>query len=522
MIRIASATVLLAIPFLGMAQEAIFRNIAGATNFFIPSLLEIGDEITLAGTNRSVTEISIYYISDITTTQGDEQMVVRFYANDGSGGAPGTLLWESSPIPVRPRPVSPDRAGWFVQRVVVPNVTVPDSFTWTVQFSGVTNVVGDRVGLHFFGPPEIGSSADEFWFKDASNNWQRNTGTGTPPYRSFGATIWAGGFPTTPYENAADPTDPVFVPAGFDQIGDEISVEGNRSELIGVELPYFAEISAPQNDEFLVFRIYSRNPDGTPGTLLYTSSPQALQDGEHTIALALPGIATGGDFVWTVEFQGLGQVAGDQAGLFVTHPPNLGNSQIFFYGRQTPSDPFNTWWFGNPTPPNTNPVANFAVKFIGQAPLETVLPQSFQMQRGRVISGGLNELFFSDDQYLRLQPFIVLSQAEEPIQIVVNGTSPSLSPSELRFRVEARLNINNVNQKIELFNFQTNAFVEFDSATIGTTETVREVSVTTNVSDYVRQTDGQVRARVKYKPLGLVLFFPWDAFIDQAIWRIRP
>lgn len=522
MVRLLSVFGLSALALVGLAQEAVFRNTAAATNYFFPTLSEAGDEVTLAGTNRSVTEISIYYISDITTVQGDEQMVVRFYANDGSGGAPGTLLWESAPILVRPRPVAPDRAGWFVQRVVVPNVTVPNTFTWTVQFSGVANVVGDRVGLHLFGPPDVGSSGDDFWFRDASNNWQRSQGTGQPPYRSFGATIWAGGFPTTPYQNVDDPMDPVFIPAGMLEFGDEISVEGNRSELIGVNLPYFGDIAAPQNDEFLVFRIYSRNPDGTPGTLLYQSSPQALQNGEHTITLALPGIATGGDFVWTVEFQGLAQTAGDQAGLIVTHPPNPGNSQIFFYGKQNPGDPFQTWWFGNPTPPNTNPIANFAISFIGQAPLETVLPQSFQMQRGRVISGGLNELFFSDDQYLRLQPFIVLNQLEAPIQMVVNGTSPSLSPSELRFRLEAKLNINNVNQKIELFNFATNAFVEFDSTTVGTTETVREVSVTTNVGDYVRQSDGQVRARVSYKPLGLVLFYPWDAFIDQAIWRIRP
>jgi hypothetical protein len=521
MMRLLSAIALLTVPFLGMTQEAVFRNTAAATNYFFPTLFEAGDEVTLAGTNRVVKEISIYYISDITTVQGDEQMVVRFYANDGAGGAPGTLLWTSGNIPVRPRPVNPDRAGWFVQRVVVPNITVPDTFTWTVQFSGVTNVAGDRVGLHLFGPPETGSSADEFWYKDSGGNWQRSMGTGQPPYRSFGATIWAGGFPTTPYQNVADPMDPVFIPnVGF-EFGDEITVEGNRSELIGVDIPYFADIASPQNDEVLIFRIYSRNPDGTPGTLLYQSSPQPLQNGEHTITLALPNIATGGDFVWTVDFQGLAQTAGDQAGLIVTHPPSAGNSQIFFYGIN-PGDVWRTWWFGNPTPPNTNPVANFAISFVGQAPLETVLPESFQMLRGIVFSGGLSDLFYSDDQYLRLRPFIVLNQAEAPIQIVVNGTSPSLSPSELRFRVESRLNINNVNQWIELFNFSTNTYDVLDLSVIGTTEVVKEVSVTTNVSNYVRQTDGLVRARIRYRPVGLVLFYPWDAFLDQTIWLIRP
>jgi hypothetical protein len=88
--------------------------------------------------------------------------------------------------------------------------------------------------------------------------------------------------------------------------------------------------------------------------------------------------------------------------------------------------------------------------------------------------------------------------------------------------VESHLNINNVNQWIELFNFSTNTYDVLDLSVIGTTEVVKEVSVTTNVSNYVRQTDGLVRARIRYRPVGLVLFYPWDAFLDQTIWLIRP
>ena len=40
---------------------------------------------------------------------------------------------------------------------------VPDTITWTIQFFGVGNSVGDRAGLVFHDPPSVGSSFDDFW-----------------------------------------------------------------------------------------------------------------------------------------------------------------------------------------------------------------------------------------------------------------------------------------------------------------------------------------------------------------------
>ncbi|MCH8275451.1 MAG: hypothetical protein IH851_11750, partial [Armatimonadetes bacterium] len=159
--RLLCMVALIGLASLCSAQEAVYRNIGIPTSYFGPgasgTLPERGDEVTLAGTERTVTEITVYYITEITSPEGGETFKVRFYANDGGGGEPGTLLWQSADIPLK--------NFWRVHRVPVPNVNVPDTFTWTVQFAGMAGVAGDRAGLHFFGPPEIGSSADNFWHR---------------------------------------------------------------------------------------------------------------------------------------------------------------------------------------------------------------------------------------------------------------------------------------------------------------------------------------------------------------------
>ncbi|MDC0065902.1 immunoglobulin domain-containing protein, partial [Verrucomicrobia bacterium] len=97
---------------------------------------------------------------------------LRIYANDGSdypgtGGTlppskiPGTLLFTSDPIPLS--------EGYNTYRVSGIKVDLPDTVTWTVEFSGVTGNelnVGNRAALVLSGTDVAGSSHDDFWQKD--------------------------------------------------------------------------------------------------------------------------------------------------------------------------------------------------------------------------------------------------------------------------------------------------------------------------------------------------------------------
>lgn len=153
-------------------------------------------------------------------------------------------------------------------------------------------------------------------------------------------------------------------------------------------------------------------------------------------------------------------------------------------------------------------------------PLTVVPPTSFQMIRGLVLSGDLNSVLASDDNYLKLRPWIVLSGAEAPIQIVFEGTSPVQTPSQLRFAIESQTNVTNVERRVFLYNFVTNQWDDMGSSPSGPGDTVLEVTVPSNPERYVESGTRRLRALVWFKPTGLVLFYPWQAWIDHIFWRV--
>jgi len=132
---------------------------------------EGGDQVTLSGACRVVTGLELGFPAGT----GSSNMVVRIYANDGPmkavnlicGGVgdprsvptPGTLLFDSGTLTV------PTVAGFNTFLVNVPNITVPDSITWTMQQSD-----GVPLTLYRYDPPTIGSSGDYF-FQRVGTTW---------------------------------------------------------------------------------------------------------------------------------------------------------------------------------------------------------------------------------------------------------------------------------------------------------------------------------------------------------------
>lgn len=138
--------------------EVVYDNTQSNLNFdHCPGGTEVGDQVTLAGTAREVTQIELA----VTSVVNGVDVVVRLWANDATDGKPGTLLFESAVISVA-------SAGPGVSpfTVAVPNVTVPDSFTWSVQVVG-----GDTVCVPRFDPPSVGSSDDFIWINSQGVFW---------------------------------------------------------------------------------------------------------------------------------------------------------------------------------------------------------------------------------------------------------------------------------------------------------------------------------------------------------------
>lgn len=143
--------------------EIIYDNLQNVTGYYYHTAMEMGDEVALAGTAREVTEFRVMLYAPAAVTIDAS---LDFYQNDGPLGKPQTWIWG---------------ATWQgigfegVQTLIfpIPNVLVPDTFTWTF-----TSTDGSA-GLLLNDPPTVGSSGDFIWLYDGVQWTQQNfTGQG--------------------------------------------------------------------------------------------------------------------------------------------------------------------------------------------------------------------------------------------------------------------------------------------------------------------------------------------------------
>ncbi|MCI0535766.1 MAG: hypothetical protein L0Z50_11125 [Verrucomicrobiales bacterium] len=174
------------------------------------SEFEFGDEVILAvhPPNRLwiLTDFLFEYFGDFTP-QGDEKARIRIYLNDGPSEKkypPTTLLFDSGEFPISPQYQIGSFSGL--------NITLPDDptwtrVTWTVQFSGMRNVKGDRASVILRPETAAGHNFKDFWLNDqngwglktlepANPNFPVDPITNPDPIEKFGARMY--GIPSPP------------------------------------------------------------------------------------------------------------------------------------------------------------------------------------------------------------------------------------------------------------------------------------------------------------------------------------
>jgi hypothetical protein len=119
------------------ADVIIFDNSSGTRGgITTTSSQQLGDEVTAApGTPRTVTELDLGFTSQNLAATFNIQAFL--YANNGSGGSPGTLLWQSaamSGVPI-------NSANLLIP-FSVPSVVVPDTFTFAAAITNSSPIVG--------------------------------------------------------------------------------------------------------------------------------------------------------------------------------------------------------------------------------------------------------------------------------------------------------------------------------------------------------------------------------------------
>jgi hypothetical protein len=141
------------------SSEIVFENMSGMTTNYYMFGRQYGDDINLANGGRIVTQFTFLYFGSIPTNLiSPGEWRIRFYKNDGAlenasiatSQKPNTQIWDSGLHPVQP--------GYQMTTLAVPQVTVPDRFTWTVEFFNLPQDSNNGAGLVLAHPPTIGAT----------------------------------------------------------------------------------------------------------------------------------------------------------------------------------------------------------------------------------------------------------------------------------------------------------------------------------------------------------------------------
>jgi hypothetical protein len=169
-------------------QALVYDNTTTYLNNNMPLLpewrddsAEVGDEIWLAGTEREIVAIRMFFVYR-GTIPGTIDLKVRFRSIIDE--MPGDIIYESDMyVGV------PTVSGINEYLFDVPGVMVPDRFVWTVQAYNRQGSVGE-IGPAYYHPATIGWSDDFFWQSDMGSPWTPYS-WGGDPYASFGASLYA-------------------------------------------------------------------------------------------------------------------------------------------------------------------------------------------------------------------------------------------------------------------------------------------------------------------------------------------
>jgi len=164
--------------------ELVYDDSREYSTNFLTHAFEYGDEITLAGSGRAMSSFQCECYGDFAAL-GLAKVQLRIYANNGPGRypSPGTLLYQSGVLAISP--------GFNTLTVSGLSVTVPNSFTWTALFSGLTMKAGDQAGLVLYGKPKVGDSYNDYW-QNNGGQWELYRFPDGNPIANFAARVYAG------------------------------------------------------------------------------------------------------------------------------------------------------------------------------------------------------------------------------------------------------------------------------------------------------------------------------------------
>ena len=170
------------------ADTLVYQNTNTVSSTrFDPGTTEVGDEITLGAGPRVLSIFKFEYWG--TNFSGDETLTFTLYKNDGppTNGFATPLSVMYSETFGGPADLPATDKGALTFNLLAQNITLPDSFTWAVQFGGID--AGEGAGLSLTdSDPTVGSSHTDYW--DNGSGWNVRTNTNPLQHMNFAAEIY--------------------------------------------------------------------------------------------------------------------------------------------------------------------------------------------------------------------------------------------------------------------------------------------------------------------------------------------
>ncbi|MCW5936193.1 MAG: exo-alpha-sialidase [Fimbriimonadaceae bacterium] len=290
--------------------------------------------------------------------------------------------------------------------------------------------------------------------------------------------------------NTSNPLDVMFTRSTNGGTTWSAPVKVNDDAANGGKYHWFGTLAVAPNGRIDIIWYDTRNsPNNTQSEVRYTSStdggltfaPSTVVSPMFTQGLGYPQQNKLGDYIAMVS---------DNTGASIAYAATFNGEQDVYYLRVPTAVP------------------------------TEVLPRSFSLFRGALVSGTLPDLFQADSNYVVVRPGIVVNPAERPVQVVIEGASPSNTPSALQFKLVAKTTTSSVRQDIELFNFQTNAYEMLDQRQSTTSDQTVTVTAAGNLGRFVAG-DGTLRAKVGYVANAPTPAL-WQASLNQTVWTVTP
>lgn len=155
------------------------------------------------------------------------------------------------------------------------------------------------------------------------------------------------------------------------------------------------------------------------------------------------------------------------------------------------------------------------------APHEPSLADTFARVRGLPVSGDLGSLHEDDDNRLVTRPDVFRTSAVPPVQVMVETVCPIQHVCDLRFLIESRASVNNIMQRVLLFDHVGETWVIVDSRSMTTTDRLLEITPLGDPSRFVNVETGRIRALIQCNALAFTIAPTWTSQIDRVGWLVR-